>query len=831
MRAGCSILRCVDPKKAKSRKTRRQMTKAELLRHLDALERGTPLGHLAFEHERLLHTLQRRQDELEKQSQALRATQLLLKNSRDRYADLYDCAPVGYVTLDDQGIIRELNPTAAGMLGKDRPWLVGTPFLLHVAEEDQVLFRTHLDQVTGPEERVTNVLHLPRKGDTTLVVLMQSVLFYNAEAQTHQCRTTLTDITGRQQAAEALRENELRLRLSIQSANMGLWDWDLITNAVYFSPEWKGQLGYAQEEIAHRFEEWQSRLHPEDLERALQTVNAFLANPQGRYACEFRLRHKDGTYRWIGAQGDVLRDAAGKPVRLLGCHFDITARKLAERRHDLQYDVAGLLAAAPSLTETIEILLQTVARALEWDVAQFWEAETEAPDKLRTELTWHGPDRKLAAYVKRARKLSFSPTVGLPGQVLASGQIEWVPEISQCAHFVLKREAVQAGLHAALAFPILLHNRPLGTMVFLARHMTAPDEDLRRLLASLGSQIGQFMERKRVDAARLRFVALADSSSEFIGMADLNLKPFYVNAAGLRMVGLGDLATACRHRVQDYFFPEDQPFITHEFFPRVLGDGQGEVQIRFRHFQTGAAVWMRYYVFPLRGADGTPLGWATVSRNITERLELERQILDTSEREQRKFGFDLHDGLGQQLTGLSMLSHALSEDLQGHAPALIKQALRLSSGLNATVTQARLLSHGLAPVPLEGDGLMRGLAELAANARRLPGVKCRLHCDPPVELPDVAVATHLYRIAQEAVNNALKHGRASRVDITLTELPGTVELCVKNNGRAMPREKAAHGSLGLQTMRHRAEMIGARLTIQSGKTKGVQITCTLRRNP
>src|SRR5579883_695329 len=133
-------------------------------------------------------------------------------------------------------------------------------------------------------------------------------------------------------------------------------------------------------------------------------------------------------------------------------------------------------------------------------------------------------------------------------------------------------------------------------------------------------------ERKLAEAERQKFVALADNSPEFIGMCDREFRPFYINAAGRKMVGLPSLDDACRVRVQDYFFPEDQPWITGEFFPRVLRDGHGEVEVRFRHFQTGEAIWMLYNVFNIRDAGGSPIGWATVSRNIHARRLAERQF-------------------------------------------------------------------------------------------------------------------------------------------------------------------------------------------------------------
>ena len=119
---------------------------------------------------------------------------------------------------------------------------------------------------------------------------------------------------------------------------------------------------------------------------------------------------------------------------------------------------------------------------------------------------------------------------------------------------------------------------------------------------------------------------LADSSSEFIGMCDIDLKPLYVNPAGLRLVGLPDMAAACRVKVQDYFFPEDQRFIAEEFFPRVLREGYGDVEIRLRHFQTGEPIWMFYSLFSVRDASGEIVGWAAVSRDITERMQAEKAL-------------------------------------------------------------------------------------------------------------------------------------------------------------------------------------------------------------
>lgn len=140
----------------------------------------------------------------------------------------------------------------------------------------------------------------------------------------------LRDVTDRVRQEAALRESEQRLRMLVQASNIGLWDWDLITNAVFFSPEWKGQLGYEDEEIPGRYEEWERRLHPDDLAQSLQAVRDFREGRRQDYDVEFRLRHKDGSWRWILARADLIRDSEDRPIHMLGCHVDVTDRKQAE---------------------------------------------------------------------------------------------------------------------------------------------------------------------------------------------------------------------------------------------------------------------------------------------------------------------------------------------------------------------------------------------------------------------------------------------------------------------------------------------------------------------
>lgn len=145
---------------------------------------------------------------------------------------------------------------------------------------------------------------------------------------------TCQDITERKQKDDKLRASEARTSLLIQAANVGLWDWNLTTNEVYFSPEWKMQLGYPDHELQNQFAEWETRLHPEDHSIAMEAVRDYLNGTRPTFKLEFRLRHKKGSWRWIYAQAHAERDSAGKPLRMMGCHLDITDQKTAAAERD-----------------------------------------------------------------------------------------------------------------------------------------------------------------------------------------------------------------------------------------------------------------------------------------------------------------------------------------------------------------------------------------------------------------------------------------------------------------------------------------------------------------
>ncbi len=164
----------------------------------------------------------------------------------------------------------------------------------------------------------------------------------------------VADISERKEAELALRESQNRLALVIQGSSDGIWDWNLLTNEVFFSPRWKSMLGYEDHELDNHLSAWVRLLHPEDWETCLDRIDSHLSGETPTYEVEHRLRHKDGSYRWILARGVAHRDAHGRPVRMAGSHVDLTQRKFAEEQ--LREAYAELQANQSELKRTLEDL-------------------------------------------------------------------------------------------------------------------------------------------------------------------------------------------------------------------------------------------------------------------------------------------------------------------------------------------------------------------------------------------------------------------------------------------------------------------------------------------
>jgi signal transduction histidine kinase len=218
---------------------------------------------------------------------------------------------------------------------------------------------------------------------------------------------------------------------------------------------------------------------------------------------------------------------------------------------------------------------------------------------------------------------------------------------------------------------------------------------------------------------------------------------------------------------------------------------------------------------------------AALEAKMVENRELEKSILDISDREQVRIGQDLHDSLCQQLVSIAFSANMLQQGLEKDGVAANRDVLRIADMIDDSINQARNLARGLYPVRLETDGLELALRELAATMSRRFQVSCTVECPSPIPPCHPAVGIHFYRIAQEAIVNAAKHARAQNVLLSLSATAGQVKLAVEDDGEGMVHVPRNPDGMGLRIMEYRARMIGAGFMIAHRLPRGTVVSCEM----
>jgi signal transduction histidine kinase len=216
-----------------------------------------------------------------------------------------------------------------------------------------------------------------------------------------------------------------------------------------------------------------------------------------------------------------------------------------------------------------------------------------------------------------------------------------------------------------------------------------------------------------------------------------------------------------------------------------------------------------------------------LTAEMAERERLEREVLDISERERRVIGHELHDGLSQHLTGTSLVAQALHRRLAARQAEETADMAQVITLVDEGIEQTRMLAKGLLLAEVDREGLEPALREFAAEIRRTSRVDLALRCEGPLVLPEDGTATQLFRITQEAVRNALRHGQARHVDVAVVQEHGALDLTIRDDGTGLPPSADRRPGLGLRIMAHRAAIIGAKFAVAPAPEGGTLVTCHL----
>jgi PAS domain S-box-containing protein len=319
-------------------------------------------------------------------------------------------------------------------------------------------------------------------------------------------------ITERKQAEEKIRESKAQMELAVKASNIGPWDWNLRTDKVYFSPEWKRQIGYEDAEILNDLSEWQSRVHPDDLDRMLTTVNNYIKNPWPNYEVEFRFRHKDGSYRWILARAQVFQDADGKPYRMIGTHLDITERKRAEEkiaRLTRLYTVLSKINEAIVRIHKPQKLYEEVCKIAVEDgnFRMVWIGFVDPETLFIKPVAHYGYEE---GYLDNLR-LSINPDIpegrGPTGSAVREGRYFVCNDIKNDPHMLpWREEALKRGYLSSSAFPLKIGERILGVINF---YLSEPfffkeeeEEEEVKLLTALADDLSFAIETMENEGKR-----------------------------------------------------------------------------------------------------------------------------------------------------------------------------------------------------------------------------------------------------------------------------------------------------------------------------------------
>ncbi len=263
----------------------------------------------------------------------LRSTRKALRISDERHKALFAAVADPVLVADvNTGILVECNEAAIHFFGRSREQLIGSPQReLHPPQtptsEDGVTedFKRHVTNPNHAEE-----VWLLAAGEKPRLAEVSTVKFEIGES--NLILGVFRDITDRKQTTDALRGSEERLALAVSGTGVGLWDWNMVEDVVYFSPQWKRMLGYEEHEVEDAFAGWKGLWHPDDADAIERAIDNYLSGKTSEYEIEHRMRHKNGSWRWILTRGDIVKDSEGKPLRWVGTNLDITDRKKAEQR-------------------------------------------------------------------------------------------------------------------------------------------------------------------------------------------------------------------------------------------------------------------------------------------------------------------------------------------------------------------------------------------------------------------------------------------------------------------------------------------------------------------
>src|SRR5438874_8509374 len=464
---------------------------------------------------------------------------------------------------------------------------------------------------------------------------------FDAEKRFNGYRGTARDITARVRAEEEQRRqsaliaqsagNDRLLRLFYELPFVGL----AVTSPS--SKRWLQvndymceMLGYSREELLELA--WTETTHPDDLPANLSLFKRLSAGEFDSFQLEKRFVRKDGGFVDTTMEVSCGRRADGSVETVIIMVRDITERKRAEELQNLEHAVAHRIAAAEDVTVTMTAIIRAICEAQSWECGRYLRVD-EKVGALRLDASWGVPEPAIRQYIERSGRLSregvYKPGVGLIGQVWQSGQPLWIADITKDPRVLRTAFTADDGIRGGFVFPIISGGKAIGVLAFNSRQVREPDERLLKAILAMGSQIGQFLERKRAEEEQRRFRVATDASADLMLLIDpASLRYIDVNDAACRALGYSreelltmgppDIFSASREKLTQLY----EQMISGEL---IAPDVKGHYRRK-----DGSKLPIEAYPRAVRSGEGHVI--VSIARDISERIAAEEALRASEER-------------------------------------------------------------------------------------------------------------------------------------------------------------------------------------------------------
>jgi len=502
------------------------------------------------------------------------------------------------------------------------------------------------------------------------------------------------------------------------------------------------------------------------------------------------------------------------------------AQRAGETFLALEHEVALILVETTAVSEAYPKLLESIATALGWQYGAVWEEEPAQAAFVRCVETWCAEER-LAAFAEFSRGLSLAPGHGLPGRVWTSGAPAWIPDVPDDPNFPRVQAAIDSGLRSGFCFPIRTARGVVGAIEFLADDPHEPDEELLATTESLGSQIGQFVERSRAEEAmrerEARHTAILEAALDCIVTIDDRGRVVEFNPAAEETFGYRAEEVIGRE-MADLIVPQHLRDQHRAGFTRYLETEEAHILGRRLELTGVRADGSEFPVeltitrIPL---DGPPV-FSGYVRDITERKRAEEELrasrvrlVEAQDAERKRLERNLHDGAQQRLVSLALTLRLAREQLPEANGDGLELLERAGEELTLALQELRELARGIHPAVLTERGLGPALEGVVARAP----FPVEVEALPGERLPEAIEAT-VYYVVSEALVNVARYANASRATLSVAPTDGRVIVEISDDG--VGGADATKGT-GLRGLADRVEALDGRLQVDSSAESGTHL--------